>query len=137
MLTILPHRPFNMPGRARLVQRKAPVRLAAMTSSQSRSFIRIRRLSRRSPALLTSTSTGPSVVSISSKAPATLSAFVTSMRTTIEPGYSTDAAAAPSLSSRYPMATCTPSSARDATVARPIPRLAPVTRATRSLRQFT
>ena len=59
MFTILPQRARIMPIMAALVVWKALVRSVRRMSSQSSVFIRASRLSRTTPALLTSTSTWP------------------------------------------------------------------------------
>ena len=63
MLMIRPKRRFSMPFSAARDRRKAAVRLIARTVSQSASFMRMKRASRVTPALLTRMSIGPSALS--------------------------------------------------------------------------
>ena len=76
-----PRRSRIMPLLARRAQRKAPVRLTSMTSSNSSSVIRMSSWSRVTPALATSTSTGPCAASISANAASTLAVSRTSPTT--------------------------------------------------------
>ena len=73
-----PRRSRIMPLLARRAQRNEPVRLTSMTSSNSSSDIRMRSWSRVTPALATSTSTGPCAASISANAASTLAVSRTS-----------------------------------------------------------
>ena len=66
-----PRRRRIMPLVARRTQRNAPVRLTSSTSSKSSSVIRMRSWSRVTPALATSTSTGPCAASTSANAAST------------------------------------------------------------------
>ena len=75
---IRPNRPRIIGRAARLATRNDPVRLVAITASQSSSDIRISRVSRVMPALATSTSTGPSAASTWANAASTWPASVTS-----------------------------------------------------------
>ncbi len=74
-----------MPLAARLATRKDPVRLVSMTFDQSSSLIRRSRVSWVTPALATSTSTGPWAASISANAASTDAGSVTSHLTASTP----------------------------------------------------
>src|SRR5881296_801216 len=96
------------------VTRNAPRRLTSMTRSQSSSFMRTRRPSRMTPALLTRMSTPPR---------------------TAPPRASSSLAERWSRSASRPeTTTAAPSSASNVAIARPMPRLPPVTIATRPSR---
>ena len=105
-----------------------------MTVSQSSSVILNSRLSRSTPALLTSTAGGPSSAATRSTAAATWSAWLTSAPTAIaRPPADVIASTVPlpSASFRSSTATAIPSAARRRATAAPMPRAAPVTIATR------
>ncbi len=121
---IRPRRSRIMPLLARRAQRKDPARLVSTTVSQSSSLIRMRSPSLVTPALATSTSTGPpSFSSASVNAASTEAVSVTSQRTPMSPS-----GASPE---RCVTATVSPASANDRAIARPMPRLPPVTRTVR------
>ena len=84
--TIRPARARTMGRAARRTTWNVPVRLVSMTLSQSSSLIRMSRVSRVTPALATSTSTGPSCDSTAAKAASTCSTSVMSQRTPRIPG---------------------------------------------------
>ena len=71
MKTIRPNRARIIGRAARRATRNAPVRLVAITASQSSSLIRISSVSRVMPALATRTSTGPRAASTSANAAST------------------------------------------------------------------
>ncbi len=97
-----------------------------MTASQSSSVILKSRLSRVTPALLTSTSMRPSSSTTRATAACTDAASLTSQaRPTAEEAPSPAAVAAAAPSSRSSTATAAPSSANRWAVAAPIPRGAP------------
>src|SRR5713226_6597658 len=114
-LTIRPQRADRMSSSARRVQWKAPDRLVSTTLSQSSALMRMARPSRRWPALLTSTCTGPKRSRASTKARSTAS------------GSDTSAWRSPPF--RLSVATFQPRSRRASATAAPIPRVPPVTRA--------
>ena len=116
---IRPRRRRSMPLAARLASRKEPVRLVSMTEDQSSSLIRSSSVSWVMPALATSTSTGPWASSTSAKAASTASGSVTSQRTSSAPS------GAPPL--RVVTATLSPWARNASAIARPMPRLPPVT----------
>src|ERR1700742_4591306 len=105
---------------ARWTTRNAPVRLASMTFSNRSSVIRMRNASAETPALDTTTSTGPWCSSIALKARSTASLSVTSHSTPNSPSGAPDP--------RCVTATLWPSAASRCAIARPIPRFPPVTR---------
>src|SRR5256885_8366482 len=122
-----------MPLSARRVARKAPERLVASTCSHSSSSSCIERPSARTPALFTSTSTGPKRCSSSAKSSLTASGSATSPRTDSAwppaASISETTPAAPSSSVRKFTPTGQPSAASMRAIAAPIPREAPVTSA--------
>ena len=120
-----PNFAFSMPFEARLTTRKEPPRLVSTTVSKSSSDIRISRVSRVMPALATTTSTGPSFSSTSANAASRASASVTSARTVRAPaGPSPERAVT---ATRWPWAT------NSSAIAKPMPRLPPVTRTVRAV----
>ena len=94
-----------------------------MTEDQSSSDIRRMRVSLVTPALATSTSTGPWAASIWLNASSTAAASVMSQRTSSAPS------GAPPL--RVVTATLSPLARNASAIARPMPRLPPVTRTDR------
>ena len=120
---IRPRRRRSMPLAARLASRKVPVRLVSMTDDQSSSLIRRSRVSLVMPALATSTSTGPWASSTCLNAASTASGSVMSHRTSSAPS------GAPPL--RVVTATLSPWAMKASAMARPMPRLPPVTRTER------
>ena len=117
---IRPARALIIPFEARRAHRKAPARLVSSTASKSSSLIRMRSVSLVMPAFATSTSTGrPRICSASVKAASTLAESVTSQRTPLSPS-----GASPL---RWVMTTSSPASAKARAMARPMPRLPPVT----------
>ena len=112
-----------MPFVARCTTRKEPVRLVSTTEVKSSSDMRSSSWSWVMPALATSTSTGPWACSTSRKAASTEAASVTSARTARTPS-------GPS-PEREVMATRSPFAANARAMARPMPRLPPVTRTLR------
>src|SRR6478672_10005132 len=123
MKMIRPRRSRSMPFAARLARRKDPVRLVSITDDQSSSDIRRTSVSAVMPALATSTSTGPCAASISAKAASTAAGSVMSQRTSSVPS------GAPPL--RVVTATRSPLATKASAMARPMPRLPPVTRTDR------
>ena len=85
MKTTRPRRSFSMPLDARLATRHEPARLVSTTEVNSSSVIRMISWSLVTPALATSTSTGPCSASASVKAVSTDAASVTSHRTPNRP----------------------------------------------------
>src|SRR5215217_4345905 len=112
-----PQRALSMSSSARRVQWNAPFKLTSTTRSHSSADMRIARPSSRTPALLTSTSTGPKRSRTSSKALTTCSESATSAFTS-----------AP-LPLRDSVATLKPSSRSLSAIAAPMPREPPVTSA--------
>src|SRR4051812_28657496 len=139
MFTMRPHRARIIPGSTCCVHRKVPARFTSMTASQSAAFMRIARPSRVMPALLTSTSTRVFSLSTRAKASFTDSGELTSRLTRIDwppqPGHAPISAASCSSCSmpRAANTTSNPARHKENAMARPIPRLAPVTTATRLL----
>ena len=125
MKMIRPRRSRSMPLAARLASRKVPVRLVSMTEDQSSSLIRSSSVSLVMPALATSTSTGPWASSTCLKAASTASGSVMSQRTSRAPS------GAPPL--RVVTATLSPCATKASAMARPMPRLPPVTRTERGV----
>src|SRR3954452_11535948 len=122
-----------MPFRARRVVRKAPVKLVSSTRSQASSSICGDNPSARTPALFTSTSTGPNRSSRALKICSGAAGSDTSPRTAtaLPPASSIPAItfAAPPSSVRKFTPTGQPSCASARAIAAPIPREAPVTSA--------
>src|SRR6266568_3050039 len=119
---------------AALLIRNAPRRCTPSTVSQSFSDILNSRLSRITPALLTSTTGGPRSAATLPTAASTWSAWLTSAPTAIAvPPASLMASTVPAqvAASRSSTATAIPSPPRRRAVAAPMPRAAPVTMATR------
>ena len=123
MKTIRPRRSRSMPLLARLASRNDPVRLVSITEDQSSSDIRSIRVSAVMPALATSTSTGPCASSTWANAASTAAGSVMSQRTSSAPS------GAPPL--RVVTATRSPWARKASAMARPMPRLPPVTRTDR------
>ena len=115
---------------ARCTTRKAPVRLVSMTSWKSASFMRTSRLSLVMPAFATSTSTGPNLASTSLKAASTEAESVTSAATVWAPS-------GPSPPEREVMTTLSPAATKASAMARPMPRLPPVTSTVRAVEGFS
>src|SRR5512133_3480897 len=116
---IRPRRSRSIPLAARFVSRKVPVRLVSMTEAQSSSDIRSSRVSAVMPAFATSASTGPCAASISANAASTADASVTSqVRASAPSGPPPE---------RDVTATLSPSARNARAIARPMPRLPPVT----------
>ena len=116
---IRPNRLRCMLRDARCATRNAPVRFASMTFSNFSSVIRMRNASAEMPALDTSTSTGPWCSSTSLNARSTASLSVTSHSTPNSPSGAPEP--------RCVTATLWPSAASRCAMARPMPRLPPVT----------
>src|SRR5918997_6291919 len=116
MFTIRPQRALSMSSSARRMQWKAPLRFVSITDSHWSAFMRIASPSWRSPALLTSTSTGPYRSRTCAKALST------------EAGSPTSACTSPLV--RPSVTTVSPSSPSRCAIALPIPRPPPVTSAT-------
>src|SRR3954462_7635954 len=112
-----PQRALSMSSSARRVQWKAPFKLTSTTRSHSSADMRTARPSSRTPALFTSTSTGPKRSRTCSNAATTCSESATSARTS-----------AP-LPLRESVATFQPSSRSFSAIAAPMPREPPVTSA--------
>src|SRR3989442_944645 len=119
------------------VMRNAPRRLTSMTRSQSSSFMRTRRPSRMTPALLTRMSTRPNrclAASTNRSASSRITASATTPRTAPPRASSSLAERWSRSASRPETTTAAPSSASNVAIARPMPRLPPVTIATRPSR---
>mmetsp|Transcript_37653 Transcript_37653/g.92539 ORF Transcript_37653/g.92539 Transcript_37653/m.92539 type:complete len:209 (-) Transcript_37653:382-1008(-) len=130
MLMMRPARCFIIGLVAARARRNTAFRLVSMTASQSSSFIRMDSMSRVMPALLTSTCRPPSWATMASTAACTAAPSVT-LSTMPRPPWAPSASvmpAAPASEFAVPM-TRQPASARRSAIARPMPRLAPVTRA--------
>ena len=108
-----------MPRTARLATRYAPVRLVSSTAAKSSSFISASSWSRVTPALATSTSTGPWSCSTAPNAASTLAESCTSQRTTASPSTGSP--------EREVTVTLSPPAASRRPMASPIPRFPPVT----------
>ena len=120
MKIIRPNRFLIMLRDARLATRNTPVRLASMTFSKLSSLIRMMSMSAVTPALATSTSTGPWCSSTRVKAASTAAVSVTSHSTANK---SSSGAPEP----RWVTATLCPSAASRRAMASPMPRFPPVT----------
>src|SRR5437763_3284400 len=110
-----PQRAESMSSSARRVQWKAPERLVSTTLPHSSALMRIASPSRRWPALLTSTCTGPKRSRASAKARSTASGSPTSAMTSPP--------VLPRATTRQPRSRSAPATAA------PMPRVPPVTRA--------
>src|SRR5262245_50964983 len=135
---ILPRLRSIMPGATARAQRNMEVRLVASTPSHSSSVTSSDGLSRVTPALLTRMSMGPRVPSASLTACRISSALVTSRGIArARPPAPSISAAADTISSlaRAAQAILAPASAKASAMARPRPRLAPVTNAVRPSRE--
>jgi hypothetical protein len=108
-----------MPRTARLATRYAPVRLVSSTSAKASSLISASSVSRVTPALATSTSTGPWSASTAAKAASTEVPSRTSHRTTASPSTGSP--------EREVTVTLSPSAASRRAMASPMPRFPPVT----------
>src|SRR5512143_3410463 len=130
MFTMRPQRRLIMPRATSFVSRNGPFRFASSTASQSSSPMRNSRLSRFSPALFTSRSTGPTSASTRWASASICAAPAMSQAYPFAPP--PNAAAAPSAfaPSRPQMATFAPLPASPSAIERPMPREPPVTRAT-------
>src|SRR5947209_4559089 len=124
---------------AALLARKAAFRLVCSTTSQSASLMRITRVSRVSPALLTRMSSRPNSFTAASAptAGAPESAKSACIAMALPPARETSSTklSASALRLRYVIATFTPAAANSVAAARPMPRLPPVTRATWSTKR--
>ena len=129
-----PHLRARMPGSTACVTRKHDFRFATITSSQSRSLISSIGCGREIPALFTRMSTAPTFSSLSRTSRSTSVAEDTSawMLAHRRPNSPTRSATACASSARRRQFTTmsAPASASAKAMARPIPRLDPVTRAT-------
>ena len=127
-----PRRAFIIPRNTSRASWNAGFRLVAMTASQSSSFIRTSRLSRVMPALFTRMPIAPWRASIPFTTVSTLAKSRTSSRTpSTLPGPACESAAidaAPSSLVAVPT-TRAPAAASARAIARPMPRVAPVTSA--------
>ena len=135
MFTMRPHLAAVMYFCTARLMRNGPRRFTAMTVSQSSSVSRNSRLSRVTPALLTSTVGSPSSATTRSTAADTDSASATSAATPIaRPPSATmlSAVAFAVASSRSTTATAKPSAASRREMPAPMPRAPPVTIAVRS-----
>lgn len=123
-VTIRPQRARIIFGSTRLARRQVAVRLVSSTVEKSSSDMRTSRPSRLTPALATSTSTGPSCSSTVPTALSSCSGSVTSHFTGSRPASSTGV-------DENVTATRWPAAASARALARPMPRLPPVTRTVR------
>src|SRR3954453_10849864 len=120
---IRPRRSRSIPLAARFASRKVPVRLVSITEAQSSSDIRSNKVSAVMPAFATRTSTGPCAVSASTNACSTPRASVPSqVRASAPSGPPPD---------REVTATWSPRARNASAMARPMPRVPPVTRTER------
>jgi hypothetical protein len=112
--------------------RNTAFRLVSSTASQSSSFMRMASWSRVMPALLTSTCSAPCSLTMASIRPSAAAASLTSSAAPRQPACAARAALilpAPSSVVAVPM-TFMPRAASACAIAAPMPREAPVTRAT-------
>ena len=126
-----PHRALVMPRTHALLSRYKAVRLVSITACHSSSFIRMMMLSWVIPALLTSTNGSPRSALMSANKASMLVASVT-LSTRPRPSRDNRASlivSAPCSEVAVPT-TINPASASTPAIAAPIPRLAPVTKAT-------
>src|ERR1700730_1101516 len=133
-LTIRPYFCLSIGRSAALLARKAPLRLVWITMSQSASLIRITSVSRVRPALLTRTSSLPHCLTTASTAVpgAPLSAKSACSAIAWWPSCDSSSTSESASACRllYVMATDAPARPKRTAVARPMPRLPPVTRTT-------
>src|SRR5438128_1538057 len=124
---------------AALLARKAAFRLVCSTTSQSASLIRITKVSRVSPALLTRMSSRPNSFTAASTAtpgaPESAKSACIAMAWPPARETSSTKLSASALRLRYVIATFTPAAANSVAAARPMPRLPPVTSATWSAKR--
>jgi len=113
----------RIPGSARRAQRNAPVRFTSIVFCHEASDVASSSSTMKMPAFRTSTSTGPSSLSTCEKPRSTAASSETSIATAVPPSKGT--------ASRSAAATRAPCAASVSAIARPIPRPAPVTSATR------
>src|SRR5262249_9823139 len=138
MLMILPPWRAIIPGATARANRNMDVRFVASTASHSSSVTSTVFFSRMMPALLTRTSTAPSAASTSRTARPRSDALVTSSLTPVaRPPRSRICSAVRSICSceRAQHATSAPAAPSASAIACPMPRLAPVTSATRPFRE--
>src|SRR5690606_10190068 len=130
MLTMRPLRAFIIPRMTALQVRNTLLRLVSRMSFHSSSFIRISRLSRVMPALLTRMEIAPNSLPMASTSASTAAASVTSSLRPWPPSAArrSPIAAAPESEVAVPI-TVAPCAASSSAIAAPMPRLAPVTRA--------
>src|SRR5690606_6813137 len=130
MLTMRPRRAFIMPRITALQLRKTLVRLVSRIACQSSSFIRISRLSRVMPALLTRIEIAPISLPTASTSASIAPAPLTSSLRPWPPDAARrwPIAAAPASLVAVPM-TVSPCAASSSAMAAPMPGLAPVTSA--------
>ncbi len=122
---------FSIGRMAACVSVNAAVRLVAMTASQSSRFIRISSWSRVIPALQTTMSSRPCVLTIS---PGTFASAASSVTSSVNasarpPAATISSAVAFALSARAAQITSAPCAASRVAMAFPMPREAPVTSA--------
>ena len=122
---IRPRRALIMLLIARLTVRKAPPRFVSTTAAKSSSLMRMSSVSRVMPAFATTVVTGPSCCSISATAASSDAPSFTSARTVSVPSGPSPL--------RAVTATRQPSRTKRSAIARPMPRLPPVTRTTLSV----
>ena len=115
---------------------KGPRRFASITAFQSSSLRRMTTLSRVRPALFTRMSSEPNAPSTSAISCVTAEVSATSQANPRASPPSSAATRSAVLLSRPVTATRAPHSTREAAIARPIPRVLPVTRATRPVRSI-
>ena len=120
MKIIRPRRILIIGRTARLATRYVPARLVSTTSLKSSSLISASSWSRVTPALATSTSTGPCASSAALNAASTAAGSRTSQATAVSPGTGSP--------DREVTVTASPAAASRWAMARPMPRFPPVTR---------
>ena len=133
MLTIRPRPRAIMPSTTARVAWSAPLKLTAIRRSQSAGSLSAKSARRSQPALLTSTSTGPTASATARTAASTATGSLTSAvaPSARPPALTISFATVRALSpSRSAMPTAIPARARRSAMARPMPRPPPVTSAT-------
>src|ERR1700727_2360174 len=137
MFTIRPPPPARIAENAALQQRNAPVKLTPSVSSQISAVVSVNSADVRTAAAQTRAAGGPAAFAASNRR-STAAALLTSVVTAVPSApASRMRLRTPSRASRSRAAstTCAPAAAIASAVAAPIPRLAPVTTATRPFSQ--
>src|SRR5882672_11507834 len=136
MLTIAPPPALRIEGTTARVPRYVPVRLMSITWRQAASSVSSICPKRTTPALLTSTETGPKASSAAATVAAQSLSLVTSRREKIARSPSSSASVRPSCSSTSAITTFAPSATKPRAWLAPNPRAPPVTITVRLSKRF-